>query len=352
MGAGSHVAYVRNPNYWDPGKPYLDELVVRIIPDGAARRAAFETGDVDLGGATPVAPPDVARFAALPYLGLESRATSTARRSTNRVQPRQPVPAPPRRTPGDRPRHRPPGPAQGGVVRARRSLRQRGEPDAQGILQPGRTALRLRSGPRRTPPRRGRLPAQGPDPFHAHTTITSPSARASNAPARSSAPRSPGSASTSPSAGRFPSYLRRVYTDRDFDFTNHPFTNMFDPTVGLQRFFTSDNVRKGVAFTQCQPLRQPGGRPPVRRHRGRGRQGPAQGGDRRDSDDPARRPAGAATVPQPVDHRVQPPVVNHTVGATGVSANFSSCGCAADGRPPCLTGPVERYRHAVTWAAF
>ena len=49
----------------------------------------------------------------------------------------------------------------------------------------------------------------------------------------------------------FPTYLKRVYSDRDYDFTNHPFTNMFDPTVGLQRFFTSDNYRKGVAFTNA-----------------------------------------------------------------------------------------------------
>ncbi|MEJ1975556.1 MAG: ABC transporter substrate-binding protein [Acetobacteraceae bacterium] len=55
----------------------------------------------------------------------------------------------------------------------------------------------------------------------------------------------------------WPSYLKRVYTDRDFDFTNHPFTNMFDPTVGLQRFFTSDNYRKGVAFTNASHYANP-----------------------------------------------------------------------------------------------
>jgi peptide/nickel transport system substrate-binding protein len=55
----------------------------------------------------------------------------------------------------------------------------------------------------------------------------------------------------------WPAYLKRVYTDRDFDFTNHPFTNMFDPTVGLQRFFTGDNFRKGVAFTNASHYRNP-----------------------------------------------------------------------------------------------
>jgi len=55
----------------------------------------------------------------------------------------------------------------------------------------------------------------------------------------------------------FPSYLKRVYSDRDYDFSFHPFTNMFDPTVGLQRFFTSDNYRKGVAFTNASHYANP-----------------------------------------------------------------------------------------------
>ena len=38
---GSHVIYERNPDYWDQPKPYLDQLVVRFIPDAAARSAAW-----------------------------------------------------------------------------------------------------------------------------------------------------------------------------------------------------------------------------------------------------------------------------------------------------------------------
>ncbi|MEK6346268.1 MAG: ABC transporter substrate-binding protein, partial [Burkholderia sp.] len=34
---GSSVTFVRNPDYWDAPKPYLDELVVRFIGDPAAR---------------------------------------------------------------------------------------------------------------------------------------------------------------------------------------------------------------------------------------------------------------------------------------------------------------------------
>lgn len=46
---GSHLIFDRNPDYWDPGKPYLDRIILRIITDPAARAVALETGEVDLG---------------------------------------------------------------------------------------------------------------------------------------------------------------------------------------------------------------------------------------------------------------------------------------------------------------
>lgn len=70
---GSDVILERNPNYWDKGKPYLDRIVVRFNSDLAARSAAFETGEYDLGGGPPVALADVARLQALPQIGSETR---------------------------------------------------------------------------------------------------------------------------------------------------------------------------------------------------------------------------------------------------------------------------------------
>ncbi|GAA4328074.1 ABC transporter substrate-binding protein [Pigmentiphaga soli] len=43
---GQYVELERNPDYWDKGKPYLDRLIFREIPDPAARAAALETGDI------------------------------------------------------------------------------------------------------------------------------------------------------------------------------------------------------------------------------------------------------------------------------------------------------------------
>lgn len=45
---------VRNPNYWQDGLPYLDEVVFRIIPDANTRAALFEAGDVDIALGLPV----------------------------------------------------------------------------------------------------------------------------------------------------------------------------------------------------------------------------------------------------------------------------------------------------------
>jgi peptide/nickel transport system substrate-binding protein len=42
------LTWVKNPNYWQKGKPYLDEIDVKIIPDAVTARAAFEAGQGDI----------------------------------------------------------------------------------------------------------------------------------------------------------------------------------------------------------------------------------------------------------------------------------------------------------------
>ena len=45
---GERTTLVRNPDYWEKGKPYLDEIVIQAIPEAAARVEALKSGDVDL----------------------------------------------------------------------------------------------------------------------------------------------------------------------------------------------------------------------------------------------------------------------------------------------------------------
>lgn len=70
---GSFILLEKNPAYWGKGKPYLDKLVLRIIPDAAARAAAFETGEVLLGGFSPVPLNDVKRLEAGGKFEIETR---------------------------------------------------------------------------------------------------------------------------------------------------------------------------------------------------------------------------------------------------------------------------------------
>jgi peptide/nickel transport system substrate-binding protein len=66
---GSYIILDRNPNYWQPGRPYPDRLVVRYLPDPAARSAVMETGEVQLGAQTPIPLNDVRRLSGLPNIG-------------------------------------------------------------------------------------------------------------------------------------------------------------------------------------------------------------------------------------------------------------------------------------------
>lgn len=70
---GQFILAERNDKYWDRGKPYLDKLIFRIVPDASARAIGLESGDLDLGGPWPVPLADQARLGALPQLMLETR---------------------------------------------------------------------------------------------------------------------------------------------------------------------------------------------------------------------------------------------------------------------------------------
>ncbi len=44
---GDHLTLVKNPNYWEKGKPYLDEIIAKVIPQSTARTQALVAGEVD-----------------------------------------------------------------------------------------------------------------------------------------------------------------------------------------------------------------------------------------------------------------------------------------------------------------
>ncbi len=44
---GSEIVLVKNPDYYERGKPYLDKVVYKVMPEGAARDVAFRAKELD-----------------------------------------------------------------------------------------------------------------------------------------------------------------------------------------------------------------------------------------------------------------------------------------------------------------
>lgn len=56
----------RNPNYWDKGRPYLDSIVFRVLPDRGAVAAAIEANEIQLAPFSTVPLGDLKRIGAVP----------------------------------------------------------------------------------------------------------------------------------------------------------------------------------------------------------------------------------------------------------------------------------------------
>lgn len=54
-----HLTLKKNPNYWVPGRPYLDQVIYRPITDSSAALAALRTGDIDVAGTNAIAAKDI-----------------------------------------------------------------------------------------------------------------------------------------------------------------------------------------------------------------------------------------------------------------------------------------------------
>lgn len=70
---GEYVLLERNPDYWEPNKPYLDKIIFKVVTDAAARAAAIEKGEVQYAPFNPVPFRDVERLAKLPGVKVDTR---------------------------------------------------------------------------------------------------------------------------------------------------------------------------------------------------------------------------------------------------------------------------------------
>jgi peptide/nickel transport system substrate-binding protein len=256
---GSHIVYERNPDYWQPGLPLIDRLVYKILPDTAARSIAFENGSGDLGYRTPIALSDLERLKKLPHLVFETRGTSYSynvaslqfnldsqyfknpkvRQAVAHAIDREllvktvvygygtvtcsPI------APGLKDFHDPaPSPYPLDLKKAEALLDEAGFP----------------RGANKT---RFKVPLDynpiGDESRRAAEFLRAELGRIGIAVEVRSADAS--------------AFVNRVYTDREFDFTYNGHSNLFDPTVGVQRIYWSKNFKKGVPFSNGSNYNNP-----------------------------------------------------------------------------------------------
>lgn len=67
---GDRITLVRNPDYFKQGRPYLDRVVFRIIPNPPQELQAFQAGEIDFFNPSP---PDVERVRAMPATVVSER---------------------------------------------------------------------------------------------------------------------------------------------------------------------------------------------------------------------------------------------------------------------------------------
>lgn len=67
---GSFLRYVRNPDYWRGGMPYLDEVVVRLVPDASTRATMLRAGEVDALPGVPLS--KIKELLAIPDIALSN----------------------------------------------------------------------------------------------------------------------------------------------------------------------------------------------------------------------------------------------------------------------------------------
>jgi peptide/nickel transport system substrate-binding protein len=254
---GSHVLLERNPNYWDKPKPYLDKIVVRFITDGVARAAGLESGSIDLGsGSSGIPLSDVERFKKLPGIEIDTRISPYV---GNHQQVYFNLDTPALKN-----------------IEVRRAISQAIDANAYnntvwyGFGKLSATPIgahsryhdasvqRIAFNPKAA---EAALDAAG---FKKDASGTRLKLRVLYNPfvERRSADfirQSLGRIGIDAAVETydFATYVKKAYTDREWDITAESLTNIFDPSVGVQRIFWSKNFKIGLPFSNAPHYSNP-----------------------------------------------------------------------------------------------
>ena len=256
---GSHIIYERNPDYWDASLPNIDLMVCKFLGDPGARSISFENGSSDIGYRTPVALSDLDRLKKMPHLVFETDGTSYSynvqcvqfnfdSQFFKNLKVRQAVAHAVDRAaliktvsygygtltyspiaPGLKEFHDPtPSPYAFDLKKAEVLLDEAGYP---------RGANKIRF----------KVPMDynpiGDDGRRTCEFIRASLSRIGIA--------------VEIRAADISAFAKRVYTDREFDMCYNGHSNLFDPTVGVQRIYWSKNFKKGVPFSNASNYNNP-----------------------------------------------------------------------------------------------
>ena len=256
---GSAVIVEKNTDYWQKGKPYLDRIIYRVIPDEAARAVAFETGEVQFGSFGPVSAGNAVRLSKLPNLAIETKGYEWfGTRFLLELNTRRPILA-------DR--------------RVRQALSHAINRDF--ILENIWFGFGMKAtGP--VPPTlkafyTSDVPTYAYDPKKAEQLLDEAGYKRGADGVRFKLvhdylPFGQDFVRTAEvlkqnfkavgidleiRAQDTPAFLRRVYTDNDFDMTSNTLSALPDPTLGVQRVYWSKNIVKGVPFSNGSGYNNP-----------------------------------------------------------------------------------------------
>ena len=256
---GSHIILERNADYWKAGKPYLDQVVLRVLPDGAARAIAVEKGEVDLAPMTALPPVEIQRLKKMkglvssedgseglgPIMWLE---VNLRDKPLSDVRVRQAISmAIDREKLVDVIWYGNGKPARGPIVsgnpnhfdstlpkfeyspqKANKLLDEAGYPKGAGGVRFKLTQNFLPYGEEWV--RQGEYIRQELGKIGIQVETQSLD---------------------------MGGWLKRIYTDWDYHFTSNFTHNYSDPTIGVQRAFVSTNIRKGASFSNSMNYANP-----------------------------------------------------------------------------------------------
>ena len=248
---GSYAIFDRNEDYWDKSAPHLDRIIVKFIPEAGGRSVALESGDVDIVNRTAVELADIERLKALPHLNVTSEGYEGNQNVLTLFFNL------------DNPRFQ--------DIRVRQAIAHAVNRDAvaaiiyYGLYEPFASPIgtKLKD-----------FHDASPSPYPFDVAKAEALLDEAGLPRGTDGKRFKLVYDASPlieQADRFAefmrasltkigidvqvrtqdvsSYTKRIYTDRDFEMSGMTFSNLIDPTVGVQRIYWSKNFKPGVPFS-------------------------------------------------------------------------------------------------------